>query len=111
MATGWQVYLPLLTRLYSAFIFRLAEQSFQKSPFDCGYKITVFFPDDDLPVPEDDEIEEYLRKVLSDGNLSLAEEVILEHNGNYSGNLIEKSFEIAEEVGCREFIDKNKQNL
>ncbi len=82
-----------------------------KSPFDCGYKITVFFPDDDLPIPEDDEIEEYLRKALSDGNLSLAEEVILEHNGNYSGNLIEKSFEIAEEVGCQEFIDKNQQNL
>ena len=35
IATGWQVYLPLLTHLYSAFIFRLAEQSFQKHKKIC----------------------------------------------------------------------------
>lgn len=80
-----------------------------KSPFDCGYKITVCFPDDELPVPEDDEIEEYLRKTLADGDISLAEEVLLEQYGNYSGNLIEKSLEIAAEVGCQEFIDKSKR--
>ena len=80
-----------------------------KSPFDCGYKIEVFFPDDELPVPEDEEIEEYLKKALADGDVSLAEEVVMEHNGNYSGDLIEKSFELAAEVGCQEFIDKNKQ--
>ena len=80
-----------------------------KSPFDCGYKITVFFPDDELPIPEDEEIEDYLREALAAGDISLAEEVILEQNGNYSGDLIEKSFEIAAETGCQEFIDKNKE--
>ena len=79
-----------------------------KSPFDNGYKISVFFPDDDLPVPEDSEIEAFLREALAADDISLAEEVVIEHNENYSGNLIEKAFEIAAEVGCKGFIDKNK---
>ncbi len=89
----------------------LALECFAKSesPFDNGYTISVFFPDDaEEIIPDDAEIEEYLREVLSSGDASLAEEVVLEQNGNYSGNLIEKVFEIAEEVGCQEFIDKNK---
>ena len=82
-----------------------------ESPFDCGYKISVFFPDDEEEIiPDDEEIEDYLRKVLEDGDVDLAEKVILEQHCNYSGNLLELSFEIAEDVGCQEFIDKNRRD-
>lgn len=80
-----------------------------KSPFDHGYRINVFFPDDELPIPDEKELEDYLKDALAAGDIELAEEVVLEHNCRYSGNLIEKAFEIAEEVGCREFIEKNKE--
>ena len=88
-----------------------ALQCFEKgeSPFDHGYKIEVFFPYEEI-VPEDGEIAEYLREALTAGDVELAEEIVLEQNGNYSGNLIEKVFELAAETGCQEFIDKNKQN-
>ncbi|MBO7407823.1 MAG: hypothetical protein J6V14_09365 [Clostridia bacterium] len=69
----------------------------------------MFFPYEEI-VPEDGEIEEYLREALTAGDVELAEEIVLEQNGNYSGNLIEKVFELAAETGCQEFIDKNKQN-
>ena len=82
-----------------------------KSPFDCGYAISVFFPDDaEEIIPEDDEIEAYLRDALSTGDVELAEEVVLEQYSNYSGNLFEKAFELAAETGCQAFIDKNKSN-
>ena len=80
-----------------------------KSPFDCGYKINVFFHDDEQEAPEDETIEEWLTEALSAGDIKLAEEIILEHNENYSDDLVAKAFEIAEEVGCQGFIDKNKQ--
>ncbi len=80
-----------------------------KSPFDCGYKITVSFPDDEFETPEDETIEEWLTEALSAGDIKLAEEIILEHNENYSGDILAKSFEIAEEVGCQAFIDMNKK--
>ena len=80
-----------------------------KSPFDCGYKIEVFFPDGfEFPVPEAEDIEEYLKAALAAGDIELAEEVVLEQSANYDGDLIAKSFELAKEVGCQEFIDKNK---
>ena len=78
-----------------------------KNPFECGYRLTVWLPECE-DTPDDEEIEAYLRETLAAKDISLAEEVILEQNENYSGNLIEKSFEIAAEVGCQEFIDKNK---
>ena len=82
-----------------------------KSPFDCGYTISVFFPDDaEEIIPEDSEIEAYLKEAFINGDVELAEEVVIEHHGNYSGNLYEKAFELAEETGCREFIDRNKHN-
>ena len=80
-----------------------------KSPFDCGYRIDVFFPDEEF-VPDDDRIEAWLKDSLASGDVELAEEIVLEHNGNYSGDLLGRSFELAEEAGCREFIDKNKKN-
>lgn len=86
-----------------------ALECFEKgeSPFDNGYKIEVFFPYEEI-IPESDEIEEYLREALAAGDVELAEEIVLEQNGNYSGNLLEKVFELAAETGCQEFIDKNK---
>ena len=91
-----------------AFALECFEES--KSPFDCGYKISVFFPDpDEEVIPDDDQIEGWLKEALASGDVELAEEIVLEHSVNYSGDLIERSFEIAEEVGCQEFIDKNKQ--
>ena len=80
-----------------------------QSPFDCGYKITVSFPDDEFEEPEDETIEEWLTEALTSGDVQLAEEIILEHNTNYSDDLLSKAFEIAEEVGCKDFIDKNKR--
>ncbi|MCR4683758.1 MAG: hypothetical protein K5647_10550 [Clostridiales bacterium] len=80
-----------------------------KSPFDCGYRIDVFFPDEEF-VPDDDRIEAWLKDALASGDVELAEEIVLEHNGNYSGDLLGRSFELAEEAGCREFIDKNKRD-
>ena len=87
-----------------------AIQCFKKgqNPFENGYKLTVEFSDDEI-VPEDEAIEEYLREALKANDIQLAEAVVLEQNENYSDNLLEKVFEIAEEVGCQEFIDKNKQ--
>ncbi len=76
-----------------------------RNPFECGYALEVWIPDD--AVPDDAEIEEYLRKVMSAGDADLAEEVVLEQSENYSGDLLKKSVEIAEETGCREFIDRN----
>ena len=79
-----------------------------QSPFDNGYKIEVFYPYEEI-IPEDEETEEYLREALADQDIELAEAIVMEQYGNYSGNLLEKSFEIAEEVGCQAFIDKNKR--
>lgn len=76
-----------------------------RNPFECGYTLDVWLPDD--AVPGDEEIEEYLREVLSAGDADLAEEAVLEQSGNYSGDLLKKSLEIAGETGCREFIERN----
>lgn len=76
-----------------------------RNPFECGYKLTVWLPDD--AVPDDEDIEEYLREILSAGDADLAGEVVLEQSENYSGDLLRKSLEIAEETGCREFISRN----
>ena len=80
-----------------------------RNPFENGYKLTVVFDDEEEIIPDDEAIEDYLREALTANDLLLAEEVVLEQNENYSGNLLEKVFEIAEEVGCREFIEKNKR--
>lgn len=77
------------------------------NPFNSNYKLEVFVPDVDEVIPTEDEVIDYIRKAFISKDVALAEEVILEHNSNYE-DLIEKSFEIAEEVGCQEFIDKNK---
>ena len=79
-----------------------------RNPFECGYTLTVWIPESDR-APDDGETEKYLRKALSDDDVALAEEVVLAQSDNYSGDLIEKAFEIAEEVGCQEFILKNKR--
>ena len=39
-------------------------------------------------------------------NADLAEELVLEQSGNYSGDLLKKSLEIAEETGCQEVIGR-----
>ena len=79
-----------------------------RNPFENGYEISVFFPEDEI-IPDDEDTEAFLREALSAHDVDLAEEVILEQQNNYSGNLLKKSFEIAAEVGCHEFIDKNCQ--
>jgi hypothetical protein len=78
-----------------------------KSPFDCGYTISVDFAD--VEEPDAEQIEAWVREALAAGDADLAGAVILEHFLNYPGNLLEKALEIAEEVGCREFIEKNGQ--
>ena len=89
----------------------LALQCFKegKSPFDCGYTITVAFADFEFELAEAEEIDAWLRDALSAGDVELAEGIVLEHYGDYPGNLIERTMEIAAETGCQEFIDKNKQ--
>ncbi len=42
--------------------------------------------------------------------MSLAEAIVLEQYMNYTDGLLEKAFEIAEEVGCQEFIERNKRD-
>ncbi|MBP5779963.1 MAG: hypothetical protein J6X34_01855, partial [Clostridia bacterium] len=78
-----------------------------KSPFDCGYTITVDFAD--VEEPDAEQIEAWVREALAAGDADLAGAVILEHFLNYPDNLLEKALEIAEETGCREFIEKNGQ--
>jgi hypothetical protein len=88
----------------------LAIQCFKesKSPFDCGYTITVSFADIE-DVPDNEQIEEWVREALAAGDADLAGAIILEHFLNYSGDLLERALEIASEEGCQEFIDKNKR--
>ena len=69
----------------------------------------MFFPDDEI-IPEDEEIEAFLAKALQANDVSLAEAIVLEQYLNYSDSLLEKAFEIAEEAGCQEFIDRNKRD-
>lgn len=80
-----------------------------KNPFEHGYKITVFFPDEEI-IPEDEEIEAYLTDAIEAHDLRLTEAIVLEQYENYSGNLIEKALEIAERVGFQELLDKNKKD-
>jgi len=79
-----------------------------KNPFEHGYKITVCFPDDEI-IPEDEEIEAFLTEAMKAQDLELTYAIMLEQNENYSGDLVARAFEIAEEVGFQEFIDKNKK--
>ena len=78
-----------------------------ENPFEKGYKIEVYFADEEI-IPEDEEIEEYLTEAMKAQDLEFTYAIMLEQNENYSGSLIEKAFEIAEEVGFQEFIEKNK---
>ena len=77
------------------------------NPFENGYRLEVFFPEDEN-VPDGGEIEAYLNEALAARDAELAKEIVLEQYENYDGNLIEKAFELAAEVGFKEFIDENK---
>ena len=59
---------------------------------------------------EDEEIESFLTDALQANDVSLAEAIVLEQYMNYTDGLLEKAFEIAEEVGCQEFIERNKRD-
>lgn len=84
------------------------KEDFQpKNPFNDDYKLEVFIPDGEEVIPTEEEVIEYLRKALSSKDVKLAEEIVLEQNDNYD-DLFEKSLEIAKEVGCQEFLNKNK---
>ncbi len=80
-----------------------------KSPFDCGYKITVSFADIE-EVPDSGQIDEWHREALSTDDAELAEAIVLEHFADYSGKLFDKAMEIAEETGCREFTERNRHS-
>ena len=79
-----------------------------KSPFDCGYTIEVSFADIE-DEPDSDQIDEWLREALLANDADLAGEIVLEHFSDYPGKLLDKAMEIAEEVGCTEFIEKAKK--
>lgn len=80
-----------------------------KSPFECGYRINVWLPEDGY-VPDDADIEDALRKALSENDLKTAYTIALEQEENYSGDIIGTAFRLAEEVGCREFLEQNKKD-
>ena len=63
-----------------------------ENPFEKGYKLEVEFAD-----------------AMKAQDLEYTYAIMLEQNENYSDSLIDKAFEIAEEVGFQEFIDKNRQ--
>ncbi len=79
-----------------------------ENPFEKGYKLEVEFADEEI-IPDDEEIEAYLTEAMKAQDLEYTYAIMLEQNENYSDSLIDKAFEIAEEVGFQEFIDKNRQ--
>ncbi len=60
----------------------------------------------DHKIEMDDElIEAKVRELLSANDIEGTLVYVAEQFDNYSGNLIEKSLEIAKEVGCQGYID------
>lgn len=81
-----------------------------QSPFgkEYQYRIEVWIPESEGG-PGDKAIEEGIREALSENDLQRAYDIILEHEEEYSGNIVEAAFRIAEEVGCQAFLEQNKQ--
>lgn len=77
-----------------------------KSPFDCGWRLRVWLPDND-ECPGSQRIEEYLKDALCSGDLTLVEEITKGRACDYSGNIKEAALRIARQVGCMAYIQSH----
>ncbi len=77
------------------------------SPFDQGWSLVVKAPEGE---PEDEDLEEYIEEQLSLNDIELVETVVSVWEDSYSGDLQKKALEIAENVGCSDYIEKHKND-
>ena len=73
-----------------------------ESPFDNGWTLNVWLPENDDEV-DDEEIEEYLREALTANDVALAEEIVEGHEWHYE-DAAEVAFKVAVQVGCFDYV-------
>ena len=77
------------------------------SPFDQGWDLVI---EEAEVEPDDEDIEDYIEEQLSLNDIELVEEVVSAWEDSYLGDLQKKALEIAEDVGCADYIEGHESD-